>query len=260
MFEEIRWRISSLSAWMESCYSSQPLLHLGLDTIHSCCGVQQGDPLAPLGFALMLHPVVKCIKAEVPGLALNAWYLDGGTLMGFLEDLAAALHITERDGPSVGLYLNRAKFLFILEEADTSLSPLPPNIPMVVSPSWAVPLAPLLLLGGLQGEVYKGEVFPGGSAGHGRLSVGVHSPLLISCPPQGFFHTSHLPPTNHICLQPWSLTTLCKMPWKPSWVGPCRTGRGSRHLFPAAVGVSTFTVLRSILLLPSSPPGPDPCS
>ena len=42
MFEEQRQQNPSLSAWMESCYS-QPL-HLGLDTIHSCCGVQQEDP------------------------------------------------------------------------------------------------------------------------------------------------------------------------------------------------------------------------
>ena len=135
MFEGIRRRIPSLPAWMEVCYSSQPLLHLGLDTICSCCVVQQGDPLGPLGFALtlrpVLHPVVKSIKAEVPGLALNAWYLDDGTLVGSPEDLVAALHIIERDGPSVGLDLNRAKsLLFIPDQADASLSPLPPDIPI----------------------------------------------------------------------------------------------------------------------------------
>ena len=106
MFEEIRRCIPSLSAWMEACYSSQPLLHLGLDTIRSSCGVQQGDPLGPLAFALTLHPVVEGIKVEVPGLALNAWFLDDGTLAGSPGDLAAALHIIESDGPSVGLYLN----------------------------------------------------------------------------------------------------------------------------------------------------------
>ena len=95
MFVEVRRRISSLSAWMEFCYSSLPLLHLGLKTIHSCCGVQQGDPLGPLGFSLALHPAIKCIRTEVPGLILKAWYLDEGTLMGSPEDLAAALCIIE---------------------------------------------------------------------------------------------------------------------------------------------------------------------
>ena len=74
MFVECRRRLPGLSAWLESCYSCHPLLHLGKDVIHSCCGVQQGDPLGPLGFSLTLHPIVERIKAEVPSLALNAWY------------------------------------------------------------------------------------------------------------------------------------------------------------------------------------------
>ena len=69
MFGEFRRRIPSLSAWMESCYAGQPFLLLGTDSIRSCCGVQQGDPLGPLGFALTLHPLIEKIKAEVPGLS-----------------------------------------------------------------------------------------------------------------------------------------------------------------------------------------------
>ena len=38
----------------------------------SCCGVQQGDPLGPLGFVLTLNPIIERIKVEVPTLALNA--------------------------------------------------------------------------------------------------------------------------------------------------------------------------------------------
>ena len=85
MFVECRRRLPGLSAWMESCYSCHPRLHLGKDIIHSCCGVQQGDPLGPLGFSLTLHPIVERIKAEVPSLALNAWYLDYGTLVSRLH-------------------------------------------------------------------------------------------------------------------------------------------------------------------------------
>ncbi len=93
MFEEIRARIPSMAAWMESCYGAQPILHLGKDTILSCCGVQQGDPLGPLGFALTLQPIVERIKTEVPDLRINAWYLDDGTLCGTPTDLAEALRI-----------------------------------------------------------------------------------------------------------------------------------------------------------------------
>ena len=130
MFMEFRRRIPSLSAWIESCYSSQPLLYLGSDTINSCCGVQQGDPLGPLGFCLALHPVVERITSEVPDLALNAWYPDDATLMGSPKDLVAALCIIKEDGPFVGLHLNRTKsLLFIPEEVDASLSSLPSDIP-----------------------------------------------------------------------------------------------------------------------------------
>ena len=82
MFEEARSRIPSISSWLECCYSSQPLLFIGEHTILSCCGVQQGDLLGPLGFALALHPIVERIKREVPGLLLNSWYLDDGILCG----------------------------------------------------------------------------------------------------------------------------------------------------------------------------------
>ena len=62
MFKQIRRHVPSLSAWMESCYSSQALLRLGQDTVLSCCGVQQGDPLGLLDFTLSLHPIVEHIR------------------------------------------------------------------------------------------------------------------------------------------------------------------------------------------------------
>ena len=70
MFKEIRERIPSLSPWMESCYGAQPILYLGDETIKSSCGVQQGDPLGPLGFALALQPIVEQILLIAPDLCL----------------------------------------------------------------------------------------------------------------------------------------------------------------------------------------------
>ena len=131
MFEEFRAHIPGLSAWMESCYSCHPFLYLGSHTILSCCGVQQGDPLGLLGFALILHSIVERIRAAALNLTLNAWYLDDGILVGSYREIAAALNIIKSDGPPVGLNLNRAKsLLFIPEDADASCSPLPPEIPI----------------------------------------------------------------------------------------------------------------------------------
>jgi hypothetical protein len=72
MFHETRSRLPSISSWK---YGSQPFLLLDNLSILSCCGVQQGGPLGPLGFTLVLHPVIENIKESVPGLLINAWYL-----------------------------------------------------------------------------------------------------------------------------------------------------------------------------------------
>ena len=93
MFREVRDRIPSMAAWIESCYMAQPFLRLGEHTILSSCGVQQGDPLGPLGFAVNLQPIIEKIKAEMPNLLINAWYLDDGTICGSASDLCAALAI-----------------------------------------------------------------------------------------------------------------------------------------------------------------------
>ena len=74
MFREVRDRIPSMAAWMESCYMAQPFLHLGEHTILSSCGVQEGDPLGPLGFALTLQPIIEKMKEEVPNTTkINAF-------------------------------------------------------------------------------------------------------------------------------------------------------------------------------------------
>ena len=98
-----------MATWIEWCYGAQPLLHLGNHTILSCCGVRQGDPLGLLGFALALYPIVEKIKKEVPGLLINVWYLDDGTLCGTAEELLKALAINEEKGLSRGLKLNKRK-------------------------------------------------------------------------------------------------------------------------------------------------------
>lgn len=92
-------------------YSNQGFLKIGNgnDTILSCSGVQQGCPLAPLLFALVLQELVNKIHSSVPGLKINLWYLDDGHLSGKVQDLLASLKIIEDFGRSIGLMLNMSK-------------------------------------------------------------------------------------------------------------------------------------------------------
>ena len=102
--------------------------HLGLQYHFSCCGVQQGGPLGPLGFALAVHPIIQKVREKVLSLLINAWYLDDGTLCGSLRDLQKAL-VIEEDGSACGLNRNRAKsLLFVPAGASMYLSSLPSEI------------------------------------------------------------------------------------------------------------------------------------
>ena len=135
MFTSIREVLPQISPWMECCYQTPSLLHLGGSHILSCSGVQQGDPLGPLGFALALHPILIKIRNRLPSLTVNSWYLDDGTLCGSPGDLRTALDIIEEEGPSCGLTLNRSKSLLIILCDDSSVddpsftNPLPAEIP-----------------------------------------------------------------------------------------------------------------------------------
>jgi len=74
----------------------------------STTGVQQGDPLGPLLFALVLHPLIHQVRDSCK-LFLHAWYLDDGTLVGDSEEVAKALDIIRVVGPELGLELNIRK-------------------------------------------------------------------------------------------------------------------------------------------------------
>nr|GFA10458.1 hypothetical protein [Tanacetum cinerariifolium] len=63
MLQGVRIRCPFISRWIELCYFSPARLYYGEHTLLLCQGVQQGDPLGPLLFALVLHPLI-CILAK----------------------------------------------------------------------------------------------------------------------------------------------------------------------------------------------------
>ena len=87
-----------LLPWVSWCYDSHPLLWHPLGQISSESGVQQGDPLGPLLFALVLQKLISNVEAdeECVDLLYQAWYLDDGALAGNRPAVLRAVHIIER--------------------------------------------------------------------------------------------------------------------------------------------------------------------
>jgi len=104
LLREVRLRCPSISLWVEFLYGQAARLYLGDGHIMSATGVQQGDPLGPLLFALVLHPLIHQIRDSCK-LLLHTWYLDDGTLGGDSEEVAKALDIIQVFGPELGLGL-----------------------------------------------------------------------------------------------------------------------------------------------------------
>ncbi|GKA16517.1 putative reverse transcriptase domain-containing protein, partial [Tanacetum coccineum] len=105
MLQEVRIRCPAISRWVEFCYSNPTRLYYGNTPLWSHQGVQQGDPLGPLLFALVLHPLIRKIKDSF-SLSLHAWYLDDGTIIGDTLVVGKVLELIMEDGPRCGLHLN----------------------------------------------------------------------------------------------------------------------------------------------------------
>ncbi|GJT41333.1 putative reverse transcriptase domain-containing protein [Tanacetum coccineum] len=79
-----------------------------LNRVQRVVQIQQGDPLGPLLFALVLHPLVHRIR-DCCQLLFHAWYLDDGTIIGDTKEVAKAIDIIRAEGPRLGLELNIKK-------------------------------------------------------------------------------------------------------------------------------------------------------
>jgi len=122
-----REELPELFPWMQWCYCVAGELRFGHHRILSTAGVQQGDPLGPLLFSLVLLEVLD----EVGGLdtlGLCVWYLDDGTVVGprplirqFLDRLLAI-------GPKYGLFVKMGKTELYWPSGDQAFPEFPAAI------------------------------------------------------------------------------------------------------------------------------------
>ena len=122
VFDECATFSPELIPWVSWCYGFHPMLWHPLGQICSEYGVQQGDPLNPLLFALVLHKLVASLEADDQcfDLLLQAWYLDDG---GSRPAVLRAVHLIEMLGPAVGLHVNLAKCELFSRKGNTSFPP-----------------------------------------------------------------------------------------------------------------------------------------
>jgi hypothetical protein len=80
-----------------------------------------------------LQKLVDEIRDRLPGLRLNVWYLDDGTICGKASDLSFVIEIIEEVGPSLGIHLNRSKSLIYMPDGvpASTADELPDDIPRV---------------------------------------------------------------------------------------------------------------------------------
>ena len=105
-----------------SSYSSPSSLFWGNETIDSAEGVQQGDPLGPLLFCLLLHSFMQRLNSD-----FCVGYLDDISLGGSVSSLLSDLSVI-REAEDVGLVLNPAKSE-IISNAEDSLIDLQSCLP-----------------------------------------------------------------------------------------------------------------------------------
>ena len=119
--------LQELFSWVQWYYCCIGELCFGPHRIASSTGVQQGDPLGPLLFSLVLIDFLSSVTFPA-GLAFQLWYLDDGTLVGTRSGLASFLQMLVRHGPSFGLYPNLSKCEVFWPSGNQSFPEFPSSV------------------------------------------------------------------------------------------------------------------------------------
>ena len=108
LLNQTRAHLPKLSRFVEWCYVYPSSLVYGEVVVQSQSGVQQGDPLGPLLFSLVVKGLTETVR-DLPGVDLSVWYLDDGTLMGSPAAVAKAFEVLKSESLKLGLSVNSSK-------------------------------------------------------------------------------------------------------------------------------------------------------
>ena len=136
----LRTRAPHLVPWAQKSLGQPTLLFCANHTISSEQGVQQGDPLGPLLFAMGIQPAIEKVSmamtlahqanpAQSPPLHWHRWYFDDGTLVGTLPQLNEALTILGPALASLGCSISAPKTTIWGPGTATGLTILPATCP-----------------------------------------------------------------------------------------------------------------------------------
>ena len=119
--------VPAIACWADYCYGQASHLRFGDRVLPSTCGVQQGDPLGPLLFALALQPALRAAAAHPVDLRFS--YLDDVVIAGPAHHVARAMRDLVAEARRAGLLLEPSKCQLILSP-DAA-----PNVDMLLFPS-----------------------------------------------------------------------------------------------------------------------------
>ena len=129
LLEAVQHEFPTLARWAWWCYGQNTDLWAGGQIIESQSGTQQGDPLGPLFFCLLLRKVSAEIRRRWPKLNLHVWYLDDGTIIGDRESLKKILDFLANSIVSdIGLVLSHKKCELWWPTGDASFPGFPASI------------------------------------------------------------------------------------------------------------------------------------